>query len=150
MSHFESPIAAQLLQFRLTIALMGIDTKTAEHPKLDQPNNTNRNFSYQIMDTHSTIPFTNENPGDETILPTKESLVALQNDLPKQHTDALKAETPRGWRFWTIIVSLCITSLLTAIEGTVTATALPNIARSLDSRELYVWVVNAIFLSRYD
>jgi len=53
-----------------------------------------------------------------------------------------------GWRFWLIIASLCATSLLTAVEGTVTATALPTIARNLDSRELYVWFVNAIFLSR--
>jgi len=53
-----------------------------------------------------------------------------------------------GWRFWLVIASLCATSLLTAVEGTVTATALPTIARNLDSRELYVWFVNAIFLSR--
>lgn len=53
-----------------------------------------------------------------------------------------------GWKFWLIITSLSITSLLTAIEGTVTSTALPSIANSLDSRELYVWFVNAIFLSR--
>jgi hypothetical protein len=54
-----------------------------------------------------------------------------------------------GWRFWLIVVSLCFTSLLTAIESTITATTLPSIARVLDSRELYVWFVNAIFLSRY-
>ena len=53
-----------------------------------------------------------------------------------------------GWRFWMIILSLCFTSLLTAIEATVTATALPTIAGVLDSREIYVWFVNAIFLSR--
>ncbi|KAF2642238.1 MFS general substrate transporter [Massarina eburnea CBS 473.64] len=52
-----------------------------------------------------------------------------------------------GWRFWTIIGSLCITSLLTAIESTVTSTALPSIANTLNSRELYVWFVNSIFLS---
>lgn len=52
-----------------------------------------------------------------------------------------------GWRFWTIILNLCFTSLLTAIEATVTATALPTIAREVGSRELYVCFVNAIFLS---
>jgi hypothetical protein len=59
-----------------------------------------------------------------------------------------KDTTHYGWRFWMIILSLCFTSLLTAIEATVTATALPSIARELDSRELYVWFVNALFLSR--
>ncbi|RII13604.1 hypothetical protein CUC08_Gglean004374 [Alternaria sp. MG1] len=58
-----------------------------------------------------------------------------------------KDTTHYGWRFWMIILSLCFTSLLTAIEATVTATALPSIARELDSRELYVWFVNALFLS---
>lgn len=59
-----------------------------------------------------------------------------------------KDTTHYGWRFWMIILSLCFTSLLTAIEATVTATALPSIARELDFRELYVWFVNALFLSR--
>jgi hypothetical protein len=53
-----------------------------------------------------------------------------------------------GWRFWVVIASLCATSLLTAVEGTVTATALPTISRNLESKELYVWFVNSVFLSR--
>lgn len=66
-----------------------------------------------------------------------------------QVDDALPKDTTHyGWRFWMIILSLCFTSLLTAIEATVTATALPSIAHELDSRELYVWFVNALFLSR--
>jgi MFS family permease len=65
------------------------------------------------------------------------------DDAPQKDTNEY------GFRFWMIIISLCFTSLLTAIEATVTATALPSIARELDSRELYVWFVNALFLSRY-
>jgi hypothetical protein len=71
---------------------------------------------------------------------------------PSGKQESMTAESSTGehygWRFWMIIASLCMTSLLTAIEATVTATALPTIARELDSRELYVWFVNAIFLSR--
>ncbi|PSN67739.1 MFS general substrate transporter [Corynespora cassiicola Philippines] len=59
----------------------------------------------------------------------------------------LESEVAYGWRFWLIISSLCVTSLLTAIEATVTATALPSISSNLNSRELYIWFVNAIFLS---
>jgi len=76
---------------------------------------------------------------------TLETSLALEgqaDDAPSRDT------THYGWRFWMIILSLCFTSLLTAIEATVTATALPSIARELDSRELYVWFVNALFLSR--
>ncbi|CAI6337893.1 unnamed protein product [Periconia digitata] len=70
-------------------------------------------------------------------------------DVPteKADSDPKATELNWGWRFWTIIASLCITSLLTAIESTVTSTALPTIANTLNSRESYVWFVNAIFLS---
>jgi hypothetical protein len=64
------------------------------------------------------------------------------DDTPQRDT------TQYGWRFWMIILSLYFTSLLTGIEATVTTTALPSIARELNSRELYVWFVNALFLSR--
>jgi hypothetical protein len=54
-----------------------------------------------------------------------------------------------GWRFWAIFLALAITSLLGAIEGTVTSTALPIISEALSARELYVWFANAYFLTRY-
>ena len=57
--------------------------------------------------------------------------------------------TSYGWRFWVIFAGLSVTSLLTAVESTVTSTALPTISRDLDSGELYIWFVNAFFLSRY-
>jgi hypothetical protein len=51
------------------------------------------------------------------------------------------------WRFWAIFGGLAFTSLLTAIEATVTSTALPTIARALNAQESYVWFVNAFFLT---
>lgn len=54
----------------------------------------------------------------------------------------------KGWRFWTIFFALAITSLLAAVESTVTSTAMPAIARALDSGELYVWFANAYTLTR--
>jgi hypothetical protein len=53
-----------------------------------------------------------------------------------------------GWKFWIIFIALAIASLLTAIESTVTSTALPTISRDLDAGEVYVWFVNAFFLTR--
>ncbi|KAI4862252.1 MFS general substrate transporter [Hypoxylon rubiginosum] len=52
-----------------------------------------------------------------------------------------------GWRFWAIFLALAITSLLAAVESTVTSTAMPLIAAALDAGELYVWFVNAYTLS---
>lgn len=54
-----------------------------------------------------------------------------------------------GWRFWVIFTALSVTSLLTAVESTVTSTALPTISRELNAGEAYIWFVNAFFLSRY-
>ena len=53
-----------------------------------------------------------------------------------------------GWRFWAIFPALCVTTLLAAVETTVTSTALPTITQDLNAGELYVWFVNAYLLTR--
>ncbi|KAI0836426.1 putative efflux pump antibiotic resistance protein [Hypoxylon sp. FL0890] len=50
-------------------------------------------------------------------------------------------------RFWAIMGSLTITGLMSALEGTITTSALPIITRSLGGGNLYIWVPNAFFLS---
>ncbi|EHK99460.1 putative Uncharacterized MFS-type transporter [Glarea lozoyensis 74030] len=42
------------------------------------------------------------------------------------------------WRFWAVFVSLSVTGLLAALEGTVTSTALPTIAKDLEAGEQYI------------
>lgn len=54
-----------------------------------------------------------------------------------------------GWRYWAVITALSVTALLPAMEGTVVSTALPSIVQDLHGGELYVWVVNSYFLTRY-
>lgn len=53
-----------------------------------------------------------------------------------------------SWRFWAVFLALAVTSLLAAVESTVTSTALPVIAGALNSGELYVWFVTAYSLTR--
>ncbi|KAL1965846.1 hypothetical protein VTN77DRAFT_5167 [Rasamsonia byssochlamydoides] len=53
----------------------------------------------------------------------------------------------RSVRFWCIIVALCITSLLTALESTVLITSLPTIIQDLKINNGYVWVNNLFALS---
>ncbi|KAG2416103.1 hypothetical protein HFD88_007295 [Aspergillus terreus] len=50
-------------------------------------------------------------------------------------------------RFWLVFVALCVTSLLAALEGTVTSTALPTIVAELHIGDNYPWVSNAYFLT---
>lgn len=51
------------------------------------------------------------------------------------------------WRFWAIFPGFCISGLLSAIDATILSTVLPTIAQDLDSQILYVWAINAFFVS---
>lgn len=53
----------------------------------------------------------------------------------------------RGLPFWMILVALSFTSLLTALEATITSTALPSIIADLGGGDLYVWAANGYFLT---
>ncbi|KAI1813102.1 MFS general substrate transporter [Poronia punctata] len=53
----------------------------------------------------------------------------------------------KGWRFWVVFAAVCFTTMLAAIESTVTSTALPFIVHELDAGDLYIWFVNAYFLT---
>lgn len=74
----------------------------------------------------------------------------MPNSSPSSNTSAQSVEIQksRGWRFWAIYVSLCVTILLVAVESTVTSTALPFISDELRAGKNYVWFVNSFFLTR--
>ncbi|KAF2271624.1 major facilitator superfamily protein [Westerdykella ornata] len=67
----------------------------------------------------------------------------VQGDETKEAPQPFK----RGFRFWCIIFSLCTTGILSALEGTVVSTALPTIIDHLGGGSLYLWAVNAYFLT---
>ncbi|KAH8598161.1 major facilitator superfamily protein [Bisporella sp. PMI_857] len=57
-------------------------------------------------------------------------------------------ETPsKSLGFWAIIASLAFSGLLTALEATITSTALPTIIEALGGADLYIWVINIYFLT---
>lgn len=53
----------------------------------------------------------------------------------------------RDYRFWAIIIALCIVSLLSAAENTVVVTSLPTIVEKLQVGQDYVWISNVFFLT---
>ena len=59
------------------------------------------------------------------------------------------AAQKKSLRFYAIIVALSFTGLLTALEATITSTALPTIIDVLGGADLYIWVVNVYFLTMY-
>jgi len=94
---------------------------------------------------------------------TKESVVssAIQSDgtgdisqkSPSPSEQKVTAEDEKpikkgyGWRFWAIFPGLCIGGLLSALDTTILSTVLPTIASELNSDTLYVWAINAYFVS---
>ena len=68
------------------------------------------------------------------------------DDTPTEEEEP--ANTGKGWRFWVIFACLAITALMSSLEGSIVATALPTIASNLHASENYTWVVNVYFLSR--
>ncbi|KAL9609533.1 MAG: hypothetical protein Q9167_005712 [Letrouitia subvulpina] len=71
-------------------------------------------------------------------------------DVKKPSNGAPEEATPKKTlRFWAIIVALSVTGLLTALEATITSTALPTIIDALGGASLYVWVINLYFLTMY-
>lgn len=53
----------------------------------------------------------------------------------------------KDWRFWLIFLSICVATLLVAIDLSIISTALPTISEDLDAKELFVWVANAYVLA---
>jgi hypothetical protein len=73
------------------------------------------------------------------IQPSRSEVVTNQDETIK---------AVRGLSFWCIILALCVTGILSALEGTIVSTALPTIMQDLGGAELYIWSVNGYFLAR--
>ncbi|KAK5203470.1 hypothetical protein LTR41_010833 [Exophiala xenobiotica] len=77
---------------------------------------------------------------------SKEADTTVPKDV-QASTKPTTTEERKGLRFWMILVSLSFTSLLTALEATITSTALPSIIADLGGSDLYIWAVNGYFLA---
>ncbi|KAL2130489.1 hypothetical protein VTI74DRAFT_6343 [Chaetomium olivicolor] len=75
---------------------------------------------------------------DPTDSPTDSSATASEEENGKTHY---------GWRFWAVFVGLVAATLLSALDGSIVATALPTIARELNAGPSYVWIANVYFLT---
>ena len=98
---------------------------------------------------------------DSDPIPTKE----VQQDAPTPDThthsdgtlvdsvDPASSDIPatttleRGLRFWAILIAIGFAGLLTALEATITSTALPSIIADLQGGDTYIWAVNGYLLA---
>lgn len=83
---------------------------------------------------HGSAPSHNHTTGDGPLDPASTE----NSETDPEH----EAQAKRDWRFWALLASISLAGLLTALEGTVTSTALPSIVNDLGGGHLYVWVVN--------
>ena len=93
------------------------------------------------------------NPHEHRDLPLAEVVAPEASEtVPTTADDSVETKQPatsKSLRFFAIIVSLSFTGLLTALEATITSTALPTIINELGGTHLYVWVVNVYFLTMF-
>lgn len=55
---------------------------------------------------------------------------------------------PQGWRFWSIIVSLCLIVFVAALDGSIIIIALPLISREMKGGGNYIWMTNSFQLAQ--
>jgi hypothetical protein len=75
----------------------------------------------------------------------------IENWEPRDRHDPTtrkKAGLSQQARFWGIMIALCITNLLCALESTMLITSLPVVVKDLKMGDEYVWVNNVFYLSR--
>jgi hypothetical protein len=82
------------------------------------------------------------------------AMMSTSTSFAEDHVTDGEVEDPdvdfeRGFRFWTIIIGLGITTLLASLEHTVVTTAAPYILQDLDMKENFIWITNAFFVCRF-
>ncbi|KAI0832166.1 putative multidrug resistance protein fnx1 [Hypoxylon sp. FL0890] len=53
----------------------------------------------------------------------------------------------RGWRFWAIMTSMALSSVLAGLDATAVSTALPSIIHDLGTSQGFVWIANSYLLT---
>lgn len=71
---------------------------------------------------------------------------------PKSHhvvpKHPLSSTSSRGWRFWAVMLAICLSTLLIALEATIPTASVPTITRELGAGDNWVWIVNGYLLSK--
>jgi MFS family permease len=55
---------------------------------------------------------------------------------------------PQGWRFWLILMSLCLIVFVATLDGSIIIIALPLISRELEAAGDYIWIANSFMLAQ--
>lgn len=95
--------------------------------------------------------------GAETLSDPCEARVESASDEshhegPKNHLvipkHPLSSASSRGWRFWAVLLAICLATLLIALEATIPTASVPTISSELGAGDNWVWIVNGYLLSK--
>ncbi|KAF2802039.1 putative macrolide phosphotransferase k [Mytilinidion resinicola] len=63
-------------------------------------------------------------------------------------TFELPVKNEKPWRFYVILVSLSFITFIASLDGSITATALPQISAELSAADQYVWIANSFLVAQ--
>lgn len=72
---------------------------------------------------------------------------AERGDEETQNPQVQKPAFNKDYRFWMIMVTLILATILASLESTVVITSLPTIVNDLKLGSSYIWVTNVFFLT---
>ncbi|KAF1951800.1 MFS general substrate transporter [Byssothecium circinans] len=76
------------------------------------------------------------------------AIFATSSSANELKSTALTADTPKSWRFYLILISLSFICFLSSLEGSVIATALPQITHDLSGVDNYIWIANSFLVAQ--
>ncbi|KUL85928.1 hypothetical protein ZTR_06361 [Talaromyces verruculosus] len=71
----------------------------------------------------------------------------MKPDEPVTTEVTAQTHLERGWRFWAIMTSIAVASLLAGLDATAVSTAMPSIIYDLGTSQGYMWIANAYLLT---
>ncbi|KAF2194168.1 MFS general substrate transporter [Zopfia rhizophila CBS 207.26] len=144
---FKTPSASQdhpHIAFGAVTPMTGVPTPNFPYPfpavtqrsRLSFIHSSSSEKKLASSNTSSLPPLISGNPPP----PTSPPIVTQQSQTPSQ-------KWTRADGFWRSFISICIPLLLSALEGSVTNTALPTISDALNLKSKFSWVATAFLLS---
>jgi len=111
------------------------------------PSNNN-NIAAFVRDHTSTDAALEQTTSSKAIVSSSKETAGDRSDV-RRDGENMQPPAAKSFRFFAIIAALAFSGLLTALEATITSTALPTITADLGGADLFIWVVNGYYLTQY-
>ncbi|KAF4636135.1 hypothetical protein G7Y89_g1954 [Cudoniella acicularis] len=81
-----------------------------------------------------------------------DAVSASPSDASKENLPTIEGEveTPapkHSWRFWLIIIAMCLCAFTSSLDTLIITTALPRVTESIGGEQQYVWIANSFLFA---